>query len=151
MVADPSTPGRRLVAGLACLFFCCAAAGCGATLRIGADTQVVNVTERDFTIKASPQRVSPGEVVFESSNRGPDAHELIIVRSRDTDARLQLRSDGMTVSEERLEPEIVGTLEPGAPGSVRELRVKLVRGHYVLICNMSGHYMGGMHTLLTVQ
>jgi uncharacterized cupredoxin-like copper-binding protein len=57
----------------------------------------------------------------------------------------------MTVSEEALKSSIVGTLEPGMSGSVRELRVRLAPGHYVLICNMSGHYMGGMHTVVTVR
>ncbi len=36
--------------------------------------------------------------------------------------------DGMTVNEEALKSSIVGALEPGAPGSVRELRVELTPG-----------------------
>jgi len=134
-----------------CLLLAGVAAGCGATTRVGAGGQVVDVTERDFTIKASPKRVSAGEVVFQASNRGPDEHELIVVRARVTDARLRLRSDGMTVSEEALKSAIVGTLEPGQPGSVRELRVRLAPGYYVLMCNMEGHYMGGMHLVVTVR
>jgi len=42
-------------------------------------------------------------------------------------------------------------LEPGDPGSVREVRVKLQKGRYVLICNMSGHFMGGMHAVVNVE
>jgi len=42
--------------------------------------RVVDVTERDFTIKASPKRVPAGDVVFQARNLGPDAHELIVVR-----------------------------------------------------------------------
>ena len=57
----------------------------------------------------------------------------------------------MTVNEEALKSSIVGTLEPGAPGSVRELRVELKPGRYVLLCNMSGHFMGGMHTVVVAQ
>jgi uncharacterized cupredoxin-like copper-binding protein len=142
-------PGRRFVAFAACLLFAGAAAGCGTATKLGAGGQVVNVTERDFAIKASPKRLSPGEVVFHALNRGPDEHELIVVRARDP--KLMLRSDGMTVSEEGLKSSIVGTLEPGQPGSVRQLRVNLKPGRYVLMCNMSGHYMGGMHTVVTVQ
>jgi uncharacterized cupredoxin-like copper-binding protein len=42
-------------------------------------------------------------------------------------------------------------LEPGDPETVRELAVHLVPGRYVLLCNMSGHYLGGMHTVLVVK
>ena len=149
-MAQSRTIAGRLGAAAGCaLLAALAAAGCGATARGAAGAQVVNVTERDFTIKASPARVSAGDVVFRSSNRGPDAHELIVVRGRA--AGLKLRSDGMTVNEEGLESATVGALEPGAPGSVRELHVKLKPGRYVLLCNMSGHFMGGMHTVVVVE
>ena len=38
----------------------------------------------------------------------------------------------------------MGTLEPGSPGSIRGLKVDLRPGRYELLCNMSGHYLGGM-------
>jgi uncharacterized cupredoxin-like copper-binding protein len=144
-----SLPGQRFMAFAVCLLLAGAAAGCGTATRLGAGERVVNVTERDFAIKASPNHLPAGRVVFQARNRGPDEHELIIVRA--PDAKLKLRSDGMTVSEEGLKSSIVGTLEPGTPGSVRQLRVQLKPGHYVLICNMSGHFMGGMHTVVTIQ
>ena len=56
----------------------------------------------------------------------------------------------MTVDEEKLEPVIAGVLEAGEPGSVRKLRLHLAPGRYQLFCNMSGHYLGGMHTKLVV-
>ena len=141
---------RRVGVLVSCLLLSGLVSACGATAHLAGGQRVVDVTERDFTIKASPKRIAAGDVVFQSHNRGPDAHELIVVRESG-DTALQLRSDGMTVSEEALKSSIVGTLEPGAPGSVRELRAHLVPGRYVLLCNMSGHYMGGMHTVVTVR
>jgi uncharacterized cupredoxin-like copper-binding protein len=82
-------------------------------------------------------------------NRGPDDHELIVVRA--DDGRLPLRGDGLTVDEEALERSAAGVLEPGDPGSLRTLDVHLVRGRYVLFCNMSGHYLGGMRAVLVVR
>jgi uncharacterized cupredoxin-like copper-binding protein len=123
-------------------------AGCGAT-QLAAPGRVVDVTERDFAIKVSPHTLAAGDVVFRDTNRGPDQHELIVARVRDP--KLPLRSDGLTVSEEELEKSIVGVLEPGQPNSVRELRVQLKRGHYVLFCNMSGHFMGGMRADVVVR
>jgi hypothetical protein len=113
----------------------------------GARVPVLRITERDFRISA-PKRAPSGDVLLSVRNRGPDAHELIVVP--EYGSRLPLRKDGSTVSEERLERIIVGVLEAGQPGSVRKLRLHLAPGRYQLFCNMSGHYLGGMHTKLVV-
>ena len=136
----------RLVIGAACLL---TAAGCSAG-RPGArpGETLLRVTERDFHISA-PKQVAAGDVRLSVRNRGPDSHELIVVRARDS--RLPLRRDGVTVDEEALERATVGTLEPGALGSSRELRIHLAPGRYVLLCNMSGHYLGGMHADFVVR
>jgi uncharacterized cupredoxin-like copper-binding protein len=131
----------------------CAAAvltvtGCAGSARAGGLGAVVQVNERDFAIKA-PQRVSAGAVTLRVRNHGPDAHELIVVKTRD--GRLPLRADGLTVDEDALEHATVGVLEPGQPGSLRELHLRLRPGRYVLFCNMSGHYLGGMRRVLEVR
>ena len=124
--------------------------GCGGSSGLGsADTTLVSVREQDFSIDVSPRTIPAGKVVFQAANRGPDAHELIVVRAQAQ--ALPLRSDGMTVNEEELRRATVGALEPGAAGSVRDLEVRLSPGRYVLLCNMAGHYMGGMHAVLTVR
>lgn len=131
-----------VLASLALLAF----AGCGSGGR-EAGTRVVRVTERDFRISA-PKHVRAGDLLLSVRNRGPDAHELIVVRGRSS--RLPLRRDGSTVSEEKLEPLIAGALEPGKPYTTRTLRLHLRPGTYELFCNMSGHYLGGMRTKLVV-
>lgn len=110
---------------------------------------VVHVTERDFRISATPVRVASGDVVVSVRNRGPEQHEFIVVRKRA--AALPLRADGVTIDEEALEAAKIGGLEPGAPGSVRRLRLRLAPGRYEMFCNMSGHYLGGMHAELVVS
>ncbi len=109
----------------------------------------VQITERDFSISARTKTLSRGTVTLRVRNNGPDSHELIV--SRADGKRLPLRLDGLTVDEETLQRRIVGGLEPGAPGSVRTLRVHLTPGRYVLFCNMAGHYLGGMHATLVVR
>jgi len=107
------------------------------------------VTERDFRISAAPTRVAAGDVVLSVRNRGPERHEFIVVRAHG--AALPLRVDGVTVDEDALKAAKVGALEPGTPGSLRELRLRLAPGRYELFCNMAGHYLGGMHTELVVS
>jgi uncharacterized cupredoxin-like copper-binding protein len=109
---------------------------------------VIAVAERDFSILL-PRVVKSGDVVFRVQNRGPDAHELIVVRA--PRGRMPMRSDGLTVNEEQLQPREVGVLEPAETNAVRDLHVRLKPGRYVLFCNMSGHFMGGMHQTLVVR
>jgi uncharacterized cupredoxin-like copper-binding protein len=125
-----------------------ATAGCGGGRGTSAGVHVVRITERDFHI-AAPRHLAPGRVRFIVANDGPDLHELIVVR--DPSGVLPLRDDGLTVSEEALAPVELGSLEPGAPGSVRDLTVTLRPGRYEIFCNMAGHYMGGMHAVLVVR
>ncbi|HEX6461540.1 MAG TPA: hypothetical protein VF032_21700 [Thermoleophilaceae bacterium] len=109
----------------------------------------VAVTERDFHISA-PSTLPAGNVRLHVDNQGPDQHELLVARVGGN-ATLPLRRDGLTVDEERIQAAEVGTLEPGAPGARRELNLRLSPGRYVLFCNMSGHYLGGMHADLVVR
>jgi uncharacterized cupredoxin-like copper-binding protein len=132
--------------GLAVAALAMALGGCGTGGHALARRVAVN--ERDFHIGA-PADVAAGLVDIAVHNTGPDAHELIVVREQGS--RLPLRADGTTVDEDALEHEKAGGLEPGNPGSRRNLTVRLKPGRYVLFCNMSGHYRGGMHTDLVVR
>jgi uncharacterized cupredoxin-like copper-binding protein len=124
-----------------------ALAGCAGRNGGGGGGALVKITERDFSISA-PARAASGSLDLSVDNRGPDAHELIIVRT--SGRQLPLRADGITVDEEGLEQANVATLEPGQPDHVRHLKLRLRPGRYELFCNMSGHYMGGMHRVLVV-
>jgi uncharacterized cupredoxin-like copper-binding protein len=109
---------------------------------------VVRVTERDFHISTVHGRLTAGPVLFRVTNRGPDEHEFIVIRA---DGGLPLRPDGITLDEDALEKSIVGAVEPAHAGRTNFLRVTLSRGRYALVCNMFGHYMGGMYTPLVVR
>lgn len=139
-------PHTRSLALLGLAVSTMALSACGGTATSVAGGALVNVTERDFRVSA-PKRVAAGDLTLQVHNRGPVAHELIVVRS---DHALPMRSDGLTVDEDAVERSERGALEPVGPG-VHELTVHLDPGRYILFCNMQGHYLGGMHTVLTVQ
>lgn len=108
----------------------------------------MNVTEKDFHIDA-PSTLAAGEVVFHVHNAGPDEHEFIVMHG--AAAALPLQNDGLTVDETAAKHRSAGELEPGAPGLTRTVRMKLAPGRYVFYCDMTGHFMGGMHTEVVVQ
>ena len=112
-----------------------------------AEGQVVQIRERDFRITVQPKRVRAGEIRLVLKNDGPVEHELLIVRGRRT--RLPLRADELTIDEDALRE--AGEIEAVRPGSVSRLRLHLAPGRYQLLCNMAGHFLGGMHAELVVQ
>lgn len=110
---------------------------------------VAPIVERDFKIRAQRYELPAGKVDLSVKNDGPDAHELIVVR--ETDSSLPMRKDGLTVDEDAIQKQTQGALEPGQPGGERHLKLHLAPGRYLLLCNMSGHYLGGMHAELVVS
>jgi len=109
---------------------------------------VVRVFERDFHISLVHGRISAGTVVFRVTNRGPDEHEFIVIHA---DGGLPLRPDGITLDEDALAKSIAGSVEPASAGETHVLRLQLKPGRYAVVCNMFGHYMGGMHADLVVR
>jgi uncharacterized cupredoxin-like copper-binding protein len=136
-----------LVAVAACTAIAMLGSGCSPSAA-PVPTSVVHVTERDFKISA-PARLRAGDVVLHVRNRGPDSHELLVIKLGPKG--LPLRGDGLTVDEDAVKGNEAGALEPGESGSVRDLDVRLTPGRYVLLCNMSGHYLGGMERTLVVR
>jgi uncharacterized cupredoxin-like copper-binding protein len=147
-------PATRTTALLAAAL----AAGAGVVLAVvswagagdarAAAPRVVHVAERDFRISA-PTRVRAGKIRLVASNKGPDTHELIVVR--EGPGQLPLRADGVTVDEDALDHAIVASVEGYAPGASRTITLDLRPGRYELFCNMSGHYLGGMRHELVVR
>jgi uncharacterized cupredoxin-like copper-binding protein len=109
--------------------------------------KVVRIAEGDFHVKA-PNRLPAGEVELTVENKGPDDHELIVARIGKSE--LPYREDGLTLDEDGMESSIAGALEPEEPGSHR-LKVRLEPGRYLLFCNMSGHFLGGMKKEVEVR
>jgi hypothetical protein len=141
--------GVSILCGLALVALVCGGlTACASSGPARAGGTLVRVKEKDFRILMSRERIPAGDVRFVVQNAGPDDHELIVVRIEERS--LPLRQDGVTVSEEKLQPRTLATLEPAAPGAVRQVRVHLARGRYEVFCNMAGHYMGGMRAFFVV-
>ena len=149
----PSGSRARAPRGRSRLLVCGAAlaltlAGCGGSGKAAGGT-TIGITERDFHIATTTTRVKAGSVTLRIHNAGPDEHELIVAPERRDG--LALRADGFTVSEESIESSEPGSIEPQQPDRTELLSVRLKPGRYVLFCNMEGHYMAGMHTVLVVR
>jgi len=93
--------------------------------------------------------VPAGTVTFNVTNASKDiVHEMVLSPVTAGSTELPYLKD-----ENRIDEETAGhlgevsELDPGAAGS---LTVDMTPGQYILYCNIPGHFIGGMWTLLTV-
>jgi uncharacterized cupredoxin-like copper-binding protein len=119
------------------------ASGCSA-----APAGPVTARLQEFSINLGRGTATPGSVQFSVTNGGSIVHEFVVIDTDTAANALTVGADG-TVSEEGL--SVVDEIEDIPVASTQALTVNLSAGHYVLICNLPGHYAGGMRADFQVQ
>jgi hypothetical protein len=93
------------------------------------------VYAQEWSLWPSRTSLPAGSVSVELWNRGQDAHDLRLRR---------LRGRHMV-------GRIDGAVKVTLSGGLSNASWKVRPGRYMLYCSMPGHYMKGMHTVLTVR
>ena len=120
-------------------------------LAVPKGVHVVYIDEHDFGIQVPDVTIPPGHYVFVDTNHGPSPHELVMWKTAEPADKLPTRSNHR-VNEDS--PTLTSALDSGSslnPGETRLLTTTLDPGHYVIVCNLPGHYMAGMHVDITVK
>ena len=97
----------------------------------------------------TPSQVKAGEVTFEITNESTNLeHEFLIYKTDKAADAMPMNEDTAKIDEEK----IPGFKEAGdlAEGASKTWITELTPGKYLAFCNEQGHYMAGMHTMLTV-
>ena len=110
----------------------------------------LTVTEREFSVSPSVQQVTAGKVTIKVVDAGKATHELVAFATDLPEDQLPLTAKGDRIDEEakgitHLDPEA----ENVATGKSKTITIDLPKGRYVFVCNLSGHYGQGMHTVVT--
>src|SRR4051812_11826550 len=122
--------------------------GCTSTHRAGVDGTEVIV--RNFAIDA-PATLTEGTTKFAIVGEGPTMHELNIAATASSPSGLPVTAEGLVDDQEETSTfHHVGEEEGIDIGDHRTMTVTLPPGHYVMYCNMEGHYQAGMATEFTV-
>jgi len=102
-------------------------------------------TPTEFTLNLGVATIPAGKVTFKVTNGGKMTHEFNILKTVTPGADLKV-TNGQA-------DETGSVAETGdmAAGSVKSLTVNLKPGHYVVLCNLPGHYQGGMWKNMTVS
>jgi len=101
-------------------------------------------------VQLTPDVVRAGNVTFEVTNGSKDTiHEMIVAPLADASRPLPYVAGESRVDEDGAgHLGEVSELDPGKSGA---LKLDLKPGKYILFCNIPGHYMNGMWSLLTVE
>lgn len=109
---------------------------------------VFPVTLKDFWTETETDTSPAGLVTFRVTNEGKATHEFVVVRTDLPADALPLGPDGLSVSEDAVQP--LDELTEVPAGQTLELVLPLEPGSYVIFCNLEGHYLSGMRDPLVV-
>ncbi len=138
----------------------------GAKSAAAATPRTVGVTVSDvrgaggpMSLAVSPSVVPAGDVTFVVKNTGTIEHEAVVLKTDSPYNRLPVTFGGdppgpvKSGANKVSEAANVGeTGDPNLkPGGTRVFTIKaMAAGHYVVVCNLAGHYAAGMRAELTV-
>src|SRR3954451_11317991 len=120
-----------------------AAATSAASASGSGSATTVAATESEFKIDLASTTAPAGPVTFHIKNGGTTLHEFVVVRTDLAAAKLPLASSAPEVDEDSKDLTSVDEVEDIAAGATADLKVDLPAGHYVVICNVPGHYSSG--------
>ena len=102
-----------------------------------------------MAITVDQSSVKTGRVTFEVKNDSTsETHEMLVAQVPSADAELPYDAAKERVVEGKLKK--LGEVSSLKPGGTKLLTLDLTPGTYKLLCNMKGHYMAGMATIVTV-
>ncbi|MDO8613709.1 MAG: plastocyanin/azurin family copper-binding protein [Dehalococcoidia bacterium] len=117
-------------------------------LFVDPDAPVVNVDLGDFFVKPAATKVEAGAVTFSVANIGKTLHEFVVLKTDTPADKLAVQASKV---DEDTAGESQGEIEEFDAGKTISKTFDLAPGHYVLFCNIEGHYGLGMHKDFTVQ
>lgn len=104
----------------------------------------VAVTLKEFTLVSAPATADVGSVVFTVQNAGKLKHEFVVVKTAKSPA-------GLLKGDEADETGAVGEIGDLPAGATKKLTLMLKPGHYVLLCNVAGHFKAGQRADFSVR
>jgi uncharacterized cupredoxin-like copper-binding protein len=104
----------------------------------------VGVSLKEFKVLPNSTTAASGKVTFHVRNAGTVKHEFVVIRTA--------KPAGALLKHGRAdETGNIGEIPGLQPGQSKTLSLKMKPGHYVLLCNMPGHYMAGQHIDFSVK
>jgi uncharacterized cupredoxin-like copper-binding protein len=118
-----------------------------------AGTIAVDLGEGSGSMYLTPavSSTDAGSVTFTVTNSGAAEHEFVVLSTDFAAADLPFDAAASEAEEEGDGVTPVDEIGSILPGETKTLTVDLPAGHYVLICNLPGHYQMGMRADFTTH
>jgi len=109
-----------------------------------------DMSQAKMGINVNPKTALPGNVRFDVTNLASNlVHEVLVARITDENQLLPFDQGRNKVDEEAV--QTLGSVAEIDPNKTASLTLDLKPGKYLLYCNISGHYMAGMWTVIEVK
>jgi uncharacterized cupredoxin-like copper-binding protein len=123
----------------------------------GGDAGEVDVSLFEWEVDPTPASVSAGEVTFNATNDGGEAHEMVIVKGI-APGDLPVDENGHVIEEEIPEDALIGEIEEFDAGTSESATFDLDAGTYTIFCNIveeddgetESHFANGMVNTIEV-
>lgn len=102
-------------------------------------------TPTEFSLDLGTETIPAGKVTFTVKNSGSMVHEFVVLKTTTPGADLKVTNGTAD------EAGNIGETGDMPAGSTKTLTLNLKAGHYVVLCNLPGHYQGGMWKNMTVS
>jgi uncharacterized cupredoxin-like copper-binding protein len=89
-----------------------------------------------------------GRVALRVHNAGKVPHEIIVLKTELEPVALPMRTGRI---DEKAAGKVYGAVHMPISGETKNVAFQLRPGNYVFLCNISGHFISGMHTTVTVR
>jgi uncharacterized cupredoxin-like copper-binding protein len=109
----------------------------------------VTVKMSEFAFTPKDITASAGKLVITAPNVGNVEHELVLLKTNKDAGSFPVKNG--RISEEGPGIESAGEISETPAGKTGRHTFTLEPGHYVMICNIVGHYSGGMWGTLVVK
>lgn len=122
-----------------------AAAGTTAATDAVTTVPVTMGTPTEFSLDLGTATIPAGKVTFTVKNGGSMVYEFVVLQTTTPGADLKVTNGTAD------EAGNIGETGDMPAGSTKTLTLTLKAGHYVVLCNLPGHYQGGMWKDMTVS
>jgi uncharacterized cupredoxin-like copper-binding protein len=101
-------------------------------------------------VRLSADSAPAGEINFDVTNSSKVfVHEMIVIPVPANGKPLPYNADKLSIDEDAA--GAIGEVSEREPGQSGSLTLHLKAGKYLLLCNVPGHYAGGMWSMFTVK
>jgi len=146
---DRQRLGVGLVAALLAVAGCSSGGVAGAT-SVAATAKSADASLSEFKIALDNSNLAAGSVTFTVANKGTIAHEFVVLKTDLSPDAIPSNGEGGIEEEGNEKIEVIDEAEDIAPGVTTSLTVDLKPGRYLVMCNVPGHFIGGMHASVQV-